>query len=122
MPLPLAHDQLYGASRGIAYLHGLGTPIVHGDIKPENIMIQNNEEAGICDFGISKILVAHGQRSGLTTSGNTPGTCRFQAPEVLENDPATTSSDVFALAGVILFVSSFFLTLLSDATSKPSLL
>ncbi|KAG8923550.1 hypothetical protein FRC01_012619 [Tulasnella sp. 417] len=69
-------------------------------------MVQENMEAGICDFGISKIIVSVGQRSGFTTSGNTLGTQGFQAPEVLNDHPATTASDVFAFAGVILFALS----------------
>ncbi|KAG8916482.1 hypothetical protein FRC00_012266, partial [Tulasnella sp. 408] len=52
---------LHGAACGLAHLHSLSTPIVHGDIKPQNIIVQDNYEAALCDFGISKIILAVGQ-------------------------------------------------------------
>ncbi|KIO25798.1 hypothetical protein M407DRAFT_206989 [Tulasnella calospora MUT 4182] len=101
---------LHGASRGLAHLHTLSTPIVHGDIKPQNIIVQDNNEAALCDFGISKIVLAVGQRSGLTTSGSTLGSAKFQAPEILMGDAdeavATTASDVYAFGAVILATMS----------------
>ncbi|KAG8940947.1 hypothetical protein FRC04_004876 [Tulasnella sp. 424] len=97
---------LCGAARGLTHLHTFSTPIVHGDIKPENIIIQDNLEAGLCDFGISKIVVAVGQRTGLTTSGDTLGTNGFQAAEILNGARATTASDVYAFGAVILAAMS----------------
>ncbi|KAG8893895.1 hypothetical protein FRC01_013282, partial [Tulasnella sp. 417] len=100
---------VHGAACGLAHLHSLSTPIVHGDIKPQNIIVQDNYEAALCDFGISKIVVAVGQRSGLTTSGNTLGSTRFQAPEIVMGESgavATRESDVYAFGAVILATMS----------------
>ncbi|KAG8898464.1 hypothetical protein FRC01_010901 [Tulasnella sp. 417] len=96
---------LHGAACGLAYLHSLSTPIVHGDIKPQNFIILDNYEAALCDFGISKIVLAVGQRTGLTTSSNTLGTTRFQAPEIASGESgavATSASDVYAFGAVVL--------------------
>ncbi|KAG8943328.1 hypothetical protein FRC04_002952 [Tulasnella sp. 424] len=105
-PRPERVKLLHGAACGLTYLHTLVPPIVHGDIKPENIIIQDNLEAGLCDFGISKIVVVAGQRSGLTTTGSTLGTKGYQAAEVLQDEPVTIASDVYAFGGVILFAMS----------------
>ena len=85
---------------GLAYLHGLF--VAHGDIKPENVIVQDDLVAALCDFGISKIHVE--QHTGLTTSGVTGGTSGYQAKELLNEDPATPATDVYAFGGLILAV------------------
>ena len=40
--------------RGMIYLHSLSKPILHWDLKAENILINQYNEIKICDFGISK--------------------------------------------------------------------
>ncbi|KIO22951.1 hypothetical protein M407DRAFT_27521 [Tulasnella calospora MUT 4182] len=76
---------------------------VHGDIKPENVIVQDNLVAALCDFGISKIHIE--QHTGLTTSGVTGGTSGYQAKELLDESPATPATDVYAFGGLILAVS-----------------
>ncbi|KAG9042373.1 hypothetical protein FS837_010955 [Tulasnella sp. UAMH 9824] len=97
-------DLLCHAARGLLHLHNLNPQIVHGDIKPENVIVQDNLVAALCDFGISKIHVE--QHTGLTTSGKTGGTSGYQAKELLEEDPATPATDVYAFGGLILAAMS----------------
>lgn len=84
---------------GLAYLHG--RTIVHGDLKPANILIDNAGNAVLADFGQSRIL----EVSGFTTSTMTiAGTLRYMAPELMvpeysDKTPAPTmASDVWAAA------------------------
>ncbi|KAG1854146.1 kinase-like domain-containing protein [Suillus subalutaceus] len=82
---------------GLAYLHGRA--IVHGDLKPTNILIDDAGNAVLADFGHSRILGA----SGFTTSTITiAGTFRYMAPELMvpENPDITPTptiaSDIWA--------------------------
>ncbi|KAG8976949.1 hypothetical protein FRB90_008993, partial [Tulasnella sp. 427] len=95
---------LLGAALGLAHLHSRNPPIIHADLKPENIMITDEKEACLTDFGVSRFLVAEGVVSGLTSTGGTAGTLGYQSKELLmdENARPTKMSDVYAFAGLIL--------------------
>ncbi|KAG1794370.1 kinase-like domain-containing protein [Suillus plorans] len=84
---------------GLAYLHGRDEAVVHGDLKPANILIDDAGNAVLADFGHSRILGI----SGFTTKTWTvAGTGRYMAPELMipEDDETkpipTTASDVWA--------------------------
>ncbi|KIO19236.1 hypothetical protein M407DRAFT_223443 [Tulasnella calospora MUT 4182] len=101
--LKLLHD----AALGLAYLHSFKPPIIHADIKPENVMINDEIKAALSDFGISRFMVEVGKHTDLTTSLGTTGTPGYQAKELLERDPRpTTMSDVYAFGGLILAIMS----------------
>ncbi|KAG9042370.1 hypothetical protein FS837_010952 [Tulasnella sp. UAMH 9824] len=101
-------DRLCDAARGLSHLHSLSPVIVHGDIKPDNVLIKDNLEAVLCDFGISRIFLGIGKESGLTTTGNkVGGTAGYQAKELLEENTApTTAGDLYAFGGLILAAMS----------------
>ncbi|KAG8954792.1 hypothetical protein FRC00_005724, partial [Tulasnella sp. 408] len=94
------------AARGVIHLHSHQPPIFHGDIKPQNVIVQDNLEGALCDFGISKVILGPGRHSGLTTSNNSGGTLGYQAKELLENDASTSAVDVYAFGGLILATMS----------------
>ncbi|KAG8912570.1 hypothetical protein FRC00_004244, partial [Tulasnella sp. 408] len=103
-------ELLRGAARGLVYLHSLKPPIFHGDLKPQNIIVQDNLEAVLCDFGISRVILNEEEHSGYTTSVGCGGTKGFQSMEILEEGPPTTAADVYAFAG--LFGTSLTTTLI----------
>ena len=79
--------------------------VIHRDIKPGNILVTENGQVRLLDFGISK-LMADGQSpvhdSELTVIAGRALTPDYAAPEQLSGQPVSTASDVYSL-GVVLY-------------------
>ena len=86
--------QICGA---LAYLHGLTPPVIHRDIKPDNIKITPSGEAILVDFGIAKAETAD-QRTATGALGLTPG---FAPPEQYSTGHTDARTDVYALAATL---------------------
>lgn len=90
---------LYEIACGLSYLHTHSPPIVHSDIKLQNVLIDNGGHAMLCDFGISRIIEDALESTGFTTSGVVEGSLRWSAPEVVSNDEPTRftqASDIWS--------------------------
>lgn len=106
-----------GVGEGLVAAHALG--LVHGDVKPENILVGNDGRARIVDFGLASV---HGEASG---SGGTP---QYMAPEQFDGQRASILSDQYslcvtlyeALVGHRPFAGSTIKTLSDAALVGPS--
>ncbi len=85
--------QLAGA---LDYAHNRG--VIHRDLKPGNIMFDNQGDAFLVDFGIAKLLKA---TTSLTGTGMGVGTPSFMPPEQWRSEELTAAADQYALAIVI---------------------
>ncbi|KOM36592.1 hypothetical protein LR48_Vigan02g274200 [Vigna angularis] len=88
----------FGISRGLVYLHEeCFTQIIHCDIKPQNILLDEHYNARISDFGLSKLLMINQSR----TETGIRGTKGYVAPDWFRSAPITTKVDVYSF-GVLL--------------------
>ncbi|KAG8941692.1 hypothetical protein FRC03_004181, partial [Tulasnella sp. 419] len=87
-------------ANGLSYLHSI--PVVHGDIKGENVLIDANGHASLCDFGMSQFLDEACRITGFTTtSAYAGGTDRFLCPELLEDEPKSIATDTWAFGCLV---------------------
>uniref|UniRef100_A0A2C9WEZ1 non-specific serine/threonine protein kinase n=1 Tax=Manihot esculenta TaxID=3983 RepID=A0A2C9WEZ1_MANES len=86
-------------ARGIFYLHEeCETQIIHCDIKPENILIDEKGGVKIADFGLSKLLMPNQSK----TYTGVRGTRGYVAPEWHRNFPITVKADVYSYGIMLL--------------------
>jgi serine/threonine protein kinase len=89
------HALARGLLEALDHVHA--ARIVHRDVKPANILMGTDGRARLTDFGIAQPEDA----TRLTQTGGVMGTMRYLAPEVLEGEPATQASDLYALGMVM---------------------
>ena len=95
----------YGGQIADALAHAHERGIIHRDLKSSNVMVTPDGRVKVLDFGVAASL--HGSTNEDTTleaawGGGTPGTLAYMAPELLNGEPATALSDIWAL-GVVLY-------------------
>ncbi|MFN9351857.1 MAG: protein kinase domain-containing protein [Gemmatimonadota bacterium] len=96
LPVEMATGILSQVCSALHYAHKRG--IVHRDIKPANIMIDEDGNAIVTDFGIAKVSEA----KGLTMTGATVGTPAYMSPEQYEGKNIAGGADQYSL-GVVAY-------------------
>ncbi|KAD3337216.1 hypothetical protein E3N88_32736 [Mikania micrantha] len=92
-----------GIAKGLSYLHEeCITQIIHCDIKPQNILLDDYYNAKISDFGLAKLLKMNESR----TNTGIRGTKGYVAPEWFRNTPVTVKVDVYSFGVLLLEIIS----------------
>lgn len=97
LPVPRVIALMTDVADALGYAHRRG--IVHRDLKPSNILLDEDENAYLGDFGLAAVL---GGSSQITATGAVIGTPAYMAPEQLRGDPVDHRADLYSF-GVILF-------------------
>lgn len=84
--------------RAVDYLHSQNPPIIHRDIKPQNIKITPNGKAVLVDFGIAKQVSKDKLPTQVGAQGVTPG---FSPPEQYSGEGTTPASDIYSLGATL---------------------
>ncbi|KAK3284946.1 hypothetical protein CYMTET_7427, partial [Cymbomonas tetramitiformis] len=88
---------LLQTARGMQFLHSLTPPLVHRDLKPGNLLVTNNYDIKVCDFGISM-----SKTKTVASATASVGTPQYAAPEIMMNNTYTEKIDVWSF-GMILW-------------------
>lgn len=123
----LAETKVIGLGKqicaGLAEAHRLG--VIHRDLKPQNIMIDNAENLKIMDFGIARSV----ETKGMTQTGMILGSPEYMSPEQVEGEETDQRSDIYSV-GIMLYElvtgsvpfkgDSAFILAMKHKTEKPS--
>jgi uncharacterized protein YjdB len=96
LPIPLVQAIMNQVGGALGYAHRRG--IVHRDMKPANIMLDDEGWAVVTDFGIAKVADAR----GLTMTGVTIGTPSYMSPEQCASKEITGATDQYSL-GIVAY-------------------
>jgi serine/threonine protein kinase len=103
IPLPVAE----AVQITVQILSGLGAAhaqgVVHRDVKPENILLDENGVARLTDFGIARRITIQRASGGPTLAGSglPVGTPQYMAPEQLRGEELDQRADIYALGSVL---------------------
>jgi serine/threonine-protein kinase len=98
-PLPDEETARVAADVAAALAHAHEHGVLHRDVKPANVLFDEDGNAKLADFGIARI----GDASTLTEAGTMLGTAAYISPEQARTEAVTPATDVYAF-GVVLYL------------------
>ncbi len=122
MPEPELSRIGAGLAAGLAHAHERG--VVHRDIKPQNVLMDERGRPKLTDFGIARAL---DETREMAMKASYLGTALYSSPEQLRNEDVTEKSDVYSLGatlyeaavGAPVFDGTVFQVASSQANEKP---
>jgi serine/threonine-protein kinase len=96
LPIPIVQAILFQVGSALSYAHRRG--VIHRDIKPSNVLMDDEGNAIVTDFGIAKVVTTQSQ----TMTGATVGTPAYMSPEQCWSKEVTGASDQYAL-GIVAY-------------------
>ncbi|KAL1550079.1 putative kinase-like protein tmkl1 [Salvia divinorum] len=92
------HKIALGIARGLAYLHGLETPITHGNVRSKTVLVDDFFVARLNEFGLDKIMV-QAVADEIVALAKSDG---YKAPELQKMKKVSSRTDVYAFGIVLL--------------------
>ncbi|HEU5025491.1 MAG TPA: DNA translocase FtsK [Spirillospora sp.] len=122
LPVQRALEYCAQAADGLAAAHAAG--VIHRDVKPANLILDQQGRVKVCDFGIARLEDA---TAGLSATGLVLGTPHYMAPEQANGQTTTPAADVYALGatlfrlltGRVLFPGDNLLAIVGQHLHKP---
>src|SRR6266849_4911908 len=93
-PLPQTFAVMHGVLQALDYAHKHA--IVHRDMKPENVLMSDEGDVKVADFGIARLTDDSGAGSTATKTGTTVGTPQYMSPEQVASSKVDGRSDLYS--------------------------
>ncbi len=100
IPMPKTFAVMHGVLQALDYAHRHS--IVHRDMKPENVLLSDEGNVKVADFGIARLTDDSGAGSTATKTGTTVGTPQYMSPEQVASSKVDGRSDLYS-AGIMFY-------------------